>query len=573
MRLAAVLRCLAAPLLVCAGTAALAAPDAGSLLQQLESLPAMPLSRGQALPTPAVPTPAAQGEPGAVVYVKAFAIEGNQLLDTASLQRALAGFTGRELTLSQLQEAAWVLVQTYREAGWLAHALVPPQEIEQGVVTIQVVEAKLGAVQLNYPPQAKLPESLIQSMVGAGLRLGQPLNLRAMDRLLLLLGEVPGLQANATFSEGDRNGSTDVLITLAKTESIETQWVVDNFGALSTGSTRLSVNSTVRNPLGWGDALSLQAVGSEGSVYGRFGYSVPVGARGWRAGLHASNLSYQLMGSFAALQASGTAQTAGFDISAPLVRTQSNSVSLQLSADHKSFDNQALAADVAAVQTVSRYHLDVFRTGLNALWGDDLLAPAQNTASLQFSWGDVNLAGSPNQARDATAANTAGGFQKLSLGYNREQALVGALSGYLQFGAQFADRNLDSSESMYLGGSSGVRAYPSNEAGGSAGYTLTMGLKHRIDGTWTINGFADWGTVRVYQDNASASGAVLTTLNTQTLQGLGVSLTWRDMRNHEVTATWSHRQGDNPNAKPDTGADSDGTLVLDRFWLSAAWMF
>ena len=573
MRLAAVLRGLAAPLLVCAGTAALAAPDAGSLLQQLESLPAMPLSRGQALPTPAVPTPAAQGEPGAVVYVKAFAIEGNQLLDSATLQRALAGFTGRELTLSQLQEAAWVLVQTYREAGWLAHALVPPQEIEQGIVTLQVVEAKLGAVQLNYPPQAKLPESLIQSMVGAGLRLGQPLNLRAMDRLLLLLGEVPGLQANATFSEGDRNGSTDVLITLAKTESIETQWVVDNFGALSTGSTRLSVNSTVRNPLGWGDALSLQAVGSEGSVYGRFGYSVPVGARGWRAGLHASNLSYQLMGSFAALQASGTAQTAGFDISAPLVRTQSNSVSLQLSADHKSFDNQALAADVAAVQTVSRYHLDVFRTGLNALWGDDLLAPAQNTASLQFSWGDVNLAGSPNQARDATAANTAGGFQKLSLGYNREQALVGALSGYLQFGAQFADRNLDSSESMYLGGSSGVRAYPSNEAGGSAGYTLTMGLKHRIDGTWTINGFADWGTVRVYQDNASASGAVLTTLNTQTLQGLGVSLTWRDLRNREVTATWSHRQGDNPNAKPDTGADSDGTLVLDRFWLSAAWMF
>ena len=573
MRLAAVLRGLAAPLLVCAGTAALAAPDAGSLLQQLESLPAMPLSRGQALPTPAVPTPAAQGEPGAVVYVKAFAIEGNQLLDSATLQRALAGFTGRELTLSQLQEAAWVLVQTYREAGWLAHALVPPQEIEQGIVTLQVVEAKLGAVQLNYPPQAKLPESLIQSMVGAGLRLGQPLNLRAMDRLLLLLGEVPGLQANATFSEGDRNGSTDVLIVLAKTESLETQLVLDNFGAVSTGSTRLSVNSTVRNPLGWGDALSLQAVGSEGSVYGRFGYSVPVGARGWRAGLHASNLSYQLMGSFAALQASGTAQTAGFDISAPLVRTQSNSLSLQFSADHKSFDNQALAADVAAVQTVSRYHLDVFRTGLNALWGDDLLAPAQNTASLQFSWGDVNLAGSPNQARDATAANTAGGFQKLSLGYNREQALVGALSGYLQFGAQFADRNLDSSESMYLGGSSGVRAYPSNEAGGSAGYTLTMGLKHRIDGTWTINGFADWGTVRVYQDNASASGAVLTTLNTQTLQGLGVSLTWRDLRNREVTATWSHRQGDNPNAKPDTGADSDGTLVLDRFWLSAAWMF
>ena len=568
----AVLRCLAELALACACAAAMAAPDAGSLLQQLESQPA-PTLRAQPPQTPTAPTPPAAADTGAVLHVNTFEIEGNQLLTKAALQRALSGFAGRDLTLTQLQEAAWVLVQTYRQAGWLAHAFVPPQEINQGIVTIQVVEATLGAVQLNYPAQSNLPQPLIQSMVGAGLRIGQPLNLQAMDRLILLLGDVPGVQATATFSEGDRNGSTDVLIVLTQTERTDAQVVADNFGAVSTGSARVSANLTVRSPAGWGDALSLQAVGSEGSTYGRLGYSVPVGAQGWRAGLHASSLSYQLLGSFAALQASGTAQTAGFDITAPLVRTTDTSLHWQFNADHKTFSNQALSNDVSQVQTVSSYHLDVFRTGLNANWSDQFLGDAQNSANLSWSWGEADLRGSPHETRDTSGAHTAGSFQKINLGYNREQYLWSTVTGYLQLGAQFADRNLDSSENLYLGGSSGVRAYPGNEAGGSAGYTLTMGLKHRIDSTWTVNGFADWGTVRVYQDNATAAGAALTTVNTQTLQGVGVALTWRDGRSREVTATWSRRLGDNPNAKSDTGADSDGTLVLDRFWLSASWMF
>ena len=572
MSFAAILRCVALSVLACVGAAAVAAPDAGSLLQQLESQ-TLPAARTQTLQTPTESSPTAAADSGAVVHVSAFDIEGNQVLGSEALQQALTGFVGRDLTFTQLQEAAWVLVQTYRKAGWLVHALVPPQEIDHGVVKLQVVEAKLGAVQLKYPAQSSLPQPLIQSMVGAGLRIGQPLNLQAMDRLLLLLGDVPGVQANATFSEGDSNGTTDVLIALTQEDTLETQLVLDNFGAVSTGSTRLSVNTTVRNPLGLGDALSLQTVGSDGSAYGRLGYSVPVGAQGWRMGLHVSSLSYQLTGSFAALQASGTAQTGGFDITAPLVRSQASNLNLQFNGDHKAFDNQALTGSLADVQTVSRYHIDVFRTGLNANWGDELLTPAQNASNLQLSWGEVDLRGSPNEARDASGAHTAGSFQKINLGYNREQYLTSTLTGYMQIAAQFADRNLDSSESLYLGGASGVRAYPGNEAGGSAGYTVTMGLKHRIDSTWTVQGFADWGTVRVYQDNADAEGAPLSALNTQTLQGLGLSLTWHGAPGRDISATWSRRVGDNPNAKPDTGTDSDGTLTIDRLWLSAVIRF
>jgi hemolysin activation/secretion protein len=144
----------------------------------------------------------------------------------------------------------------------------------------------------------------------------------------------------------------------------------------------------------------------------------------------------------------------------------------------------------------------------------------------------------------------------------------------LQAGAQYANRNIDSSEKLYLGGASGVRAYPSNEAGGTSGYTFTTGLKHRLDQAWTLNGFADWGRIQVYKNNSNAAGtAPLTAANTLALKGVGLHVNWQGSQGKELSATWSRRQGSNPAAHPSTGADSDGTRTLNRLWLSAALNF
>ena len=140
-----------------------AAPDAGSVLQQLESRPGTFLSTPQ-LKTPLEPTAPATDEGGPVVHVNDFRIEGRTLLSASKLKKALKGFTGRDLSLTQLQEAAWVVVQTYRQAGWLVNAMVPQQEIEQGVVTLRVVEAQLGQVHMQFPEGVKMPRKRIAIM-------------------------------------------------------------------------------------------------------------------------------------------------------------------------------------------------------------------------------------------------------------------------------------------------------------------------------------------------------------------------------------------------------------------------
>jgi hemolysin activation/secretion protein len=490
-----------------------------------------------------------------------------------TLQAALAGFTGRDLSLTQLQEAAWVIVQAYRSAGWLAHALVPQQEIEGGMVTLRVVEARLGQVRISYP-QGELPRERIQAMADAHLQPGQPLNLRQVDRLLLLLDDMPGTVATANFAQGAQDGSTDVLVTLGQDKALDANITLDNFGAISTGRVRASASLSLNNSAGLGDNMQLQAVASEGSRYGRLAYAVPVGVQGWRASLYASQMYYHLTGSFAALQASGSSQSWGGTLSAPLIRQPEHNLSGQLSAERKRFNNLALANTAASeASTVSSYRLDALRAGLSGNWLESWSMPAQSTASAQVSWGEVNLSQSPNMAADASGARTDGSFRKVNVNYNREQSLNGKTSWYLQGSAQWANRNLDSSEKLYLGGASGVRAYPSNEAGGSSGSTFTTGLRYRLDAALTLNAFVDWGRIHIYRHNADVTGNELSTNNTQRLQGRGLSLSWRIPQGHELSATWSRRHGNNPAANPSTGADSDGTHISNRLWLSAALNF
>jgi hemolysin activation/secretion protein len=549
------------------------APDAGSVLQQLEARPGGQLS-APALKIPQGPTPPASGEAGPTLRVNALRIEGATLLTPEQLQAAVAGFVNRDLSLTQLQEAAWVIVQTYRQTGWLAHAFVPQQEIDNGVVTLKITEARLGQVRLEFPNAVDVPRELIHDMVTLQLEPGKPVNLNRVDRLLLLLDDLPGVVSNASYLEGQEAGTTDVLLTLGADKPLEASIMLDNYGARSTGADRVSANLSLNNLAGLGDAMQLQAVRSEGSRYGRVAYSVPVGLQGWRAGVHVADMTYDLVGSFASLQASGSSKTWGADLSVPIIRQAEHNLSGQLTLDRKRFANLALATVQATEPTTtSEYRLDVLRTGLTGNWFDTLFIAAQNTASVQVSRGNVDLTGSPNANNDSKAANTAGYFYKLNANYNREQSLDGQTTWYLQTAAQWANRNLDSSEKLYLGGAYGVRAYPSNEAGGSRGATLTTGLKHRLDQAFTLNAFVDWGRIDVYRNNHSADGTDLSPTNIQHLKGAGMSVTWRDAQGREISATWSQRVGVNPAANTSTGADSDGTRTINRLWLSAALNF
>lgn len=540
-------------------------PDAGSLLQQIEKNrpPALPQKSRQDLqPAP----PPLQNLPGVSVTVSAFRFQGNTLIGEEALRLAVAPFVGRALSFQELQNAALAVADTYRQQGWIVRAYLPRQDIDGGIVTIQIVEALFGGARSNDGERspARMPLARILPYVTTAQAVGAPLNADALDRALLIIDDLPGVTAAGNLAAGERDNETLLVMKLGDEALFSGDAGIDNTGSRSTGAPRATANLALSSPLQLGDQLSANLIHSEGSDYARLAYSVPVGSAGWRAGLSGSHLSYRLVADeFDALHANGSSSTAGVDASYPLLRSRLSNLFLQLNYDSKRFDNQANGS------TNSHYKIDSWSIGLSGNLFDNFGGGGANAASLNLMRGKTDLDGSPNQLADASGPRAGGDFSKLRYSASRQQALTDSVALYAALNGQQANKNLDSSEKFYLGGNYGVRAYPASEAGGSNGQLVNLELRWRTPAGIGVSGFYDWGHVKVNRDNQFAGAALV---NSYSLKGAGLAVNWTSSFRLNLKAAWARRIGSNPNPNLN-GSDQDGTLRNNRFWLQATMPF
>ena len=547
-------------------------PDAGSLQQQIERERNQPLPPKLA-PEQAAPQPREMKPPsGTTLTVSSFRFAGNTKLTDEQLAPVVASFLNRPLSFSDLQEAATAIANFYRDAGWVVRAYLPEQEIQGGSVTIQIVEAVFGKIQFEGDKPTRGSATHIVEMISHQQKPGELLNADALDRGLLLAGDEPELAVAGSLKEGAVGQQTDVVLKLTDKPYLTGDVGIDNTGSRSTGADRATANLNINSPSGAGEIITAtvlhtqnsKSLTSDGSDYVRLGATVPVGLDGLRVGMNASYLNYRLISDdFVSLDAVGTAGTVGVESNYPLIRTRTKSVYLTANFDHKTFYNQSSHVDT------SHYRIEAASLGLNSNIFDDWGGGGSNTASLTLVTGEVNLDGSPNKSSDATAAHTAGTYTKVRSSISRQQQITEDLSLYGGLSGQLASKNLDSSEKFYLGGSSGIRAYPANEGGGSEAYMMNVELRYRLPEGFTATGFYDQGRVIVNTSN-TYSGA--TGPNGFLMRGAGLALAWQVDNGPTLKAVWSHRIGSNPN--PSTaGYDQDGTLFKDRFWLTASFGF
>ena len=531
------------------------APDAGKTQRQLEQN-IRPLAPKAKRPRDSAPLPLAP-KPGEVAITeRQFEVTGAQGLSVAQLNEALAPFLNRPLGFSGLQLAADAVVQAYAESGRLARAFLPRQDIENGLVRLEVVEARLGQVRIEGSPLQRIAAQRLIAPLTQLQKPGQALNTYAMDRLLLLLDDLPGVSVAGRFEAGAVDGETDIVLSVSDESLWRGTFSIDNQGSSSMGMNRASATLEASSPFKIGDALNLTFLKSEGNAYVRANWSVPLGVDGMRAGLHASRMDYQLIGDFASLDGHGSSGVLGLDMSYPFLRSNQANVNFLFGFEDKRFDNFSNAS------LQSRYGVQTSTLSLNANRFDSLWGGGANSLGVSWVDGFVNLSDSPNQSTDALGAQTQGNFQKMSINLARQQAISRTLSANVAWSFQTSSKNLDSSERFYLGGASGVRAYPSSEAGGSSGQMFNIELRQRLDERWTLTGFYDEGHVEVYRVNADAlSGSAA---NRLTLAGYGLAVLWQGPEGWDVKAALAQRA---------TGSDNSNAYALTRFWLSANWGF
>jgi hemolysin activation/secretion protein len=556
-------------LLVSMAWAQVVPPDGGVVRQQLEPphVPALPDLQPR-LTAPPVAAPVRSG--GTQVAVRAIVFSGQTLLDEAALRAAVAPWVGRTLGFAELANATQAVTEAYRQAGWLARADLPPQDVTDGVVRIRITEAHFAGVTVDGAPARHLSDAQASAVVATALPAGSVVNLDKLDHALLLVNDLPGIAATLTLRAGVREGDTQAVLGLTDTPTWTGNASVDNLGARATGAVRVSAQANANSLLGIGDRAVLAGSHSEGSDYVRFAWDAPLGSRGWRAGANASWLHYRIVTpEFKALGAQGPSQSLGLQATTPLLRTRDANAALQLAADHKHFSNEANGS------VTSRYDIDSISASVsgNRLdeWGDG----GVSSGSAQLVGGRVDLHGSPNASADRATVHVGGQYLKLRVGANRQQRVPGDMTLVVDAQAQWTDRNVDGAEKFYLGGPAGVRAYPADEAGGSQGQLLSLELQRQasiVGMPLTFSAFTDYGHVTVNTANRFPGAPAL---NGYGLAGAGawVGTTLpAALADTQLRLTWAHRIGQNAGASAQ-GRDQDGSKALNRFWLTASAAF
>lgn len=563
-----------------------AVPNAGSLGNQLRQAepPALsaPVSSWLTLPAGekeggAVPS-ASQSRVtlNRIVFTGDVVVLGVAAISEARLQQVVSPWVGSDLQFPDLQSMAEAVTQFYRREGvLLAQATLPPQAIRGGVLTLHIVAGKYDAATIQNA--SALKTTVVQRMVSVTTPEGSVVRKKQLERVALLLNEIPGVNARVALKAGEKDGATSLDIALEPGPRVGGYIGLDDQGDVTTGRSRVMAGGYVNNLLGYGDQLRvdlLDAWENSNLLNGALDYSAQINGYGTRAGASYSHLNYRY--NFQQMSFSGYSDNWLLYLSQPWIRTETARVDVRLDGGQQFLTDHYPSAFFADNNNKGRKRASL---GGLSLSGSLLTTPGGlSTFNLRGTTGQVDYLNEVAQTLSfSRESGTAGAFSLLNYQLTHDQQVVGPLSVYASLRGQQANHNLDSSQKFLLGGPVAVRAYDVGAGAVDNGNIVTVEVRSRwgipvrrwlgINPGITVAAFHDQGWGEQFRDNRNqvSGGALVGQNNRFSLAGSGLYTTLADEGNYALTLTWAHRTG---HADPVSGQSDQ-----DRFWVSAVKTF
>lgn len=178
---------------------------------------------------------------------------------TAALQNALRPWLGQPLSFEQIGRIQTAVALVYREAGYpFVSVTIPPQEVTGGVLTLRVIEFRMGAVQVEG---ARLSNA---DRVRASIRAerGARIDADALEQDLTWLNRIVNRRAAAVFAPGEAAGQSNLRITLDEGRPLQGHVGVSTTGASDTGRDRYFLGVDAWFPALGDMTLAYQVTGS-----------------------------------------------------------------------------------------------------------------------------------------------------------------------------------------------------------------------------------------------------------------------------------------------------------------------
>lgn len=424
--------------------------------------------------------------------VRRIRVTGATVFTDAELARIFAPLEGRKIVLDDLRKAAEKLEALYRARGhFLTRVLVPPQEVRDETLDVQVLEGFIADLFVEAP-NANMA-ALGKGLVGPVTR-ARPVRLVDLESPMLLLNDMPGIRATSVLKPGVAPASSDLVLKMERRPT-QSFMALSNLASDAIGPLTLVMGTTISQPLGLAGAtdLTLNAAGErmdELQVI-TVRHAIPVGRRGVVATVGLVVASARPGGDVAALDLRSHSGSGSVRVRVPLLRTRTD----------------ALFAEAGFA---------VNRSFVSAL-GEPVTQDRSSVADVALAWrqvgwlgGDMNVRLGASQGLLAFGANDrdvrlpsvigfAPKFQKFTLLWQRNQPLLGPLSAGFVVQGQYSRQRLLSGEQMMFGGSLIGRGYDPSSIIGDKGigglaelrFSLPrLSVKGRLDNL-QLYGFGD----------------------------------------------------------------------------------
>jgi len=278
-------------------------------------------------------------DPGAgpSFWVRQVTLEGNTLFPDSELEPLVRMEEPTQLTLGILSLMADDVSSYYASRGYvLSFAFVPAQEVVDGVVRVQVVEAGIDRIQVEGNRGFET-EDILKRMKPV---LDEPvLKEQTLEKTLLELNEVDGLEVRSVLKPGAKTGTSDLLLEVKESRPYSIAFDADNFGSRFTGVQRFGLTASLGNLGVLGDRLSIRAVKSnkdQNFINPR--YTIPIGPYGTTLGISYIFSDFTLS-ELGGLVAGGESHIFSMDITQSLIRTRQAELYIALGGDIRNFEN------------------------------------------------------------------------------------------------------------------------------------------------------------------------------------------------------------------------------------------
>lgn len=288
----------------------------------------------QLLPLPRSQPAAPSENTPETITVNRFDVSGSTVFSAAEFAKITEPYTKRPIAIVELFQLRSAITQLYLDNGYITSgAYVPPQTLQRGVVTIQVIEGKLETITVTGT--RRLSPNYVRSRLAVAT--GTPLNRDRLLEALQLLQLDPLLQSlSAELSAGTRPGESVLSVQVTEARSLTSQLIFDNARAPSVGTNRRQIQVSQGNTTGLGDRLSAAYTNTNGSNAIDLSYALPLNSRNGTLSLnYGSAASSIIEPPFDVLEIESKARYYELALRQPIVQTPTYELALGITATHR----------------------------------------------------------------------------------------------------------------------------------------------------------------------------------------------------------------------------------------------